>query len=114
MTAADPRTGLHLTLIGAPMSPHLQCVAILLVERGTPHEQVQIDLGQKLPWFTKLAPLGRVPLMRSEAAVRRSASCSKASRSSSFWRTSIRTCRSIRPTRWVVRSIALGFFSPRT
>ena len=34
------------------------------VGRGTPHEQIHIDLGQKPPWFSELAPLGRVPLLR--------------------------------------------------
>lgn len=64
MSAFDRKTGLHLTLVGSPMSPHVQRVVIVLAERGTVYDLMNIDLANKPSWFTAIAPLGRVPLLR--------------------------------------------------
>ena len=64
MSAVDRKTGLHLTLVGSPMSPHVQRVVIVLAERGTVHDLLNIDLADKPSWFSAIAPLGRVPLLR--------------------------------------------------
>jgi glutathione S-transferase len=51
------------TLVSHALCPYVQRVAIVLQEKGIPHERRDIDLGNKPPWFLKLSPTGKTPLL---------------------------------------------------
>ncbi len=53
----------RLTLVSHHLCPFVQRAAILLDEKNVDYERVQIDLANKPDWFTKISPLGRVPLL---------------------------------------------------
>ncbi len=53
----------RLTLVSHHLCPFVQRAAILLDEKNVDYERVQIDLTNKPDWFTKISPLGRVPLL---------------------------------------------------
>ena len=52
-----------LTLVSHALCPYVQRAAIALAEKGIEHERVMIDLAAKSPWFERLSPLGKVPLL---------------------------------------------------
>lgn len=53
-----------LTLVSFDLCPYVQRAAIVLAEKGVPFERINIDLSNKPDWFTKISPLGKVPLLR--------------------------------------------------
>jgi glutathione S-transferase len=53
-----------LTLISHHLCPYVQRVAITLTEKRVPAERIYIDLADKPDWFTRISPLGKVPLLR--------------------------------------------------
>jgi glutathione S-transferase len=53
-----------LTLVSHHLCPFVQRAAIALSEKGVPFERVYVDLADKPGWFTKISPLGKVPLLR--------------------------------------------------
>jgi len=55
-----------LTLISHHLCPYVQRAAIALGEKGVPFERVVIDLDNKPEWFSKISPLGKVPLLLIE------------------------------------------------
>ncbi|MFD1883106.1 glutathione S-transferase family protein [Paracoccus pacificus] len=59
-----------LTLISFPTCPFVQRAVIALKERGVPFEVVYIDLADKPDWFLAISPLGKVPVLKVEAAGR--------------------------------------------
>src|SRR4051812_5197531 len=52
-----------LTLISHHLCPYVQRAAIALAEKEVPFERVWIDLAAKPDWFTKISPLGKVPVL---------------------------------------------------
>ena len=56
-------------LISNYLCPYTQRAAIVLAEKGLAYERNYIDLAAKPEWFTKLSPLGKVPVLRFGAAV---------------------------------------------
>jgi len=54
----------QLTLISHKLCPYVQRAAIALEELGVSYRRVDIDLDNPPDWFTRLSPLGRVPLLR--------------------------------------------------
>lgn len=50
-------------LISFPLCPYVQRAAIALAEKGVPFERVDIDLASKPDWFSRLSPLGKVPVL---------------------------------------------------
>jgi glutathione S-transferase len=52
-----------LKLISHKLCPYVQRAVIALKEKGVPFERVDIDLANKLDWFLKLSPLGKVPVL---------------------------------------------------
>jgi glutathione S-transferase len=54
----------QLTFVGSSMSPYSQRVSIILSERRTRVNRINVDLGHKPAWYSSLAPMGRVPLLR--------------------------------------------------
>ena len=59
MSAPEPR----LTLVSHHLCPYVQRAAIALAEKGVGFERIVIDLDAKPEWFTKISPLGKVPLL---------------------------------------------------
>lgn len=51
-------------LISNLLCPYTQRPAIQLAEKGVPFERTYIDLAAKPAWFSRLSPLGKVPLLR--------------------------------------------------
>ncbi|NKB59774.1 MAG: glutathione S-transferase family protein [Alphaproteobacteria bacterium] len=57
-----------LTLVSHHLCPYVQRAAIALAEKGVPFDRIDVDLGNKPDWFTRLSPLGKVPLLKIEDA----------------------------------------------
>ena len=51
-------------LISNLLCPYTQRAAIQLAEKGLPYERTYIDLAAKPAWFSRLSPLGKVPVLR--------------------------------------------------
>lgn len=58
-----PSTSSRLTLVSHHLCPYVQRAAILLDEKRIDYERIQVDLANKPEWFTRISPLGRVPLL---------------------------------------------------
>lgn len=56
----------RLTLVSHHLCPYVQRAAIALAEKQVPFERVWIDLADKPEWFTRISPLGKVPVLRVE------------------------------------------------
>jgi glutathione S-transferase len=56
-----------LTLVSHDLCPYVQRAAIALQEKGARFERRTIDLDRKPEWFTRISPLGKVPLLIVEA-----------------------------------------------
>lgn len=56
----------NLTLVSHHLCPYVQRAAIALIEKNVPFKSVNIDLDDKPGWFTRLSPLGKVPLLKLE------------------------------------------------
>ncbi len=54
----------NLTLVSHPLCPFVQRAAIVLLEKGTPFDRINIDLAVKPEWFLAISPNGKVPLLR--------------------------------------------------
>lgn len=52
-----------LKLISHKLCPYVQRAVIALKEKGVPFERVDIDLANKPDWFSKISPLGKVPVL---------------------------------------------------
>lgn len=52
-----------LTLIRTRSCPYVQRVEIALAEKGAAYETRYVDTADKPDWFTRLSPLGKVPLL---------------------------------------------------
>jgi glutathione S-transferase len=52
-----------LKLVSHDLCPYVQRASIVLAEKGVAFEKIDIDLADKPAWFTKLSPLGKVPLL---------------------------------------------------
>lgn len=59
-----PMSQTQLTLISHPLCPFVQRVAIVLHEKGTAFERVNVDLHDKPDWFLAMSPTGKVPLLK--------------------------------------------------
>ena len=59
MSARQPR----LKLISHDLCPYVQRALIVLHHKGVAHQLEYIDLADKPEWFTRLSPLGKVPLL---------------------------------------------------
>lgn len=55
--------GAKLTLVSHHLCPYVQRAAIALAEKGVGFERIVIDLEARPDWFTKISPLGKVPLL---------------------------------------------------
>jgi len=53
-----------LELISNHLCPFTQRAAIQLAEKGSAYEHVYIDLANKPAWFSRISPLGKVPILR--------------------------------------------------
>jgi len=51
-------------LVSFDLCPYVQRAAIILAEKSIPFERINIDLAEKPAWFTKISPLGKVPLLK--------------------------------------------------
>lgn len=58
----------QLTLISHPLCPFVQRAAIVLLEKNTHFEKINVDLTAKPDWFSALSPLGKVPLLKIKQA----------------------------------------------
>ncbi|NRR29657.1 glutathione S-transferase family protein [Oxalobacteraceae bacterium] len=52
-----------LELVSHPLCPYVQRAAIALAEKGVPFTRTSVDLAARPDWFTRLSPLGKVPLL---------------------------------------------------
>ncbi len=52
-----------LRLVSHHLCPYVQRALIALAEKEVAHERVYIDLAAKPEWFTRMSPLGKVPLL---------------------------------------------------
>ena len=52
-----------LRLISHKLCPYVQRAVIALNEKGVAFERVDIDLANKPDWFSKVSPLGKVPVL---------------------------------------------------
>jgi glutathione S-transferase len=59
----------HLELVSHHLCPYAQRAVILLREKDIPHQKTSIDLANKPDWFHQISPLGKVPLLKVDAAV---------------------------------------------
>lgn len=53
-----------LTLISHKLCPFVQRAAIALEEKQVAFQRIDIDLAAKPAWFTRISPLGKVPVLR--------------------------------------------------
>ncbi len=53
-----------LTLISHPLCPFVQRAVIILLEKGTVFDRINVDLSAKPDWFLALSPTGKVPLLK--------------------------------------------------
>ncbi len=58
-----------LTIVSHRLCPYAQRAAIALSEKQVPFEKIAIDLQNKPDWFSRISPLGQVPLLRFEESV---------------------------------------------
>ncbi len=58
-----------LHLISHHLCPYVQRAVIVLSEKEIPHKRSYIDLADKPGWFTKISPLGRVPILQTGTSV---------------------------------------------
>jgi glutathione S-transferase len=58
-----------LTLVSFDLCPYVQRAAIVLAEKGIPFTRRDVDLADKPDWFTRISPLGKVPLLMVGDAV---------------------------------------------
>ena len=56
-------------LISHHLCPYVQRAVIVLTEKQIPHRRTYIDLANKPEWFSKLSPLGRVPVLETGGSV---------------------------------------------
>jgi len=56
-------------LVSHHLCPYVQRAAIVLAEKNIAFERTNIDLSDKPDWFTKISPLGRVPILQVDDAV---------------------------------------------
>jgi len=56
-------------LISHHLCPYVQRAVIVLLEKGIQHRRTYIDLGNKPEWFTEVSPLGKVPILQTDAGV---------------------------------------------
>jgi glutathione S-transferase len=52
-----------LKLISHKLCPYVQRAVIALSEKGIPFERIDIDLANRPEWFSKISPLGKVPVL---------------------------------------------------
>jgi glutathione S-transferase len=52
-----------LALVSFDICPYVQRAAIMLAEKGIPFTRRDVDLADKPAWFTRISPLGKVPLL---------------------------------------------------
>lgn len=52
-----------LVLVSHALCPYVQRAAIVLAEKGVPFQRRDIDLANKPPWFLKVSPLGKTPVL---------------------------------------------------
>ncbi len=52
-----------LRLVSHHLCPYVQRAAIALAEKGAVYEREYVDLAAKPEWFTRISPLGKVPLL---------------------------------------------------
>ncbi|GKS75529.1 glutathione S-transferase family protein [Acidovorax sp. SUPP950] len=53
-----------LSLISHPLCPYVQRVAIVLLEKDTPFDRIDVDFSAKPAWFLEISPTGKVPLLK--------------------------------------------------
>jgi glutathione S-transferase len=58
-----------LELVSHALCPYVQRAAIALAEKGVPFTRTMVDLADRPDWFTRISPLGKVPLLRVGTAV---------------------------------------------
>jgi glutathione S-transferase len=51
------------TLVSFDLCPYVQRAAIVLAEKGIAFTRRDVDLAHKPEWFTRMSPLGKVPLL---------------------------------------------------
>jgi len=56
-------------LISHHLCPYVQRAVIVLTEKDIAHKRTYIDLSNKPDWFTKISPLGKVPILETSGAV---------------------------------------------
>lgn len=59
-------SNVEITLISHVLCPFVQRSVILLKEQGASYQRLDIDLANKPDWFTKVSPLGKVPVLMLE------------------------------------------------
>lgn len=59
-----PQPGLK--LISHTLCPYVQRARIVLAEKAIPHDLEFIDLANKPQWFTRISPLGKVPVLLTD------------------------------------------------
>jgi len=58
-----------LTLISHDLCPYVQRAVIALAEKGVDFAREYVDLANKPDWFTRISPLGKVPLLKVDGEV---------------------------------------------
>lgn len=58
-----------LHLVSHEICPYAQRAAIALIEKNAPFERTNINLDNKPDWFSKISPLGKVPLLQVDNEV---------------------------------------------
>jgi len=58
-----------LHLVSHEICPYVQRAVIALIEKNTPFERTNIDFDNKPDWFSKISPLGKVPLLQVDNEV---------------------------------------------
>lgn len=53
----------NLKLVSFDLCPYVQRASIALAEKNLAFERINIDLADKLDWFRKISPTGKVPLL---------------------------------------------------
>ena len=56
----------RLILVSHALCPYVQRAAIVLAEKGVPHERRDVDLARKPDWFMQVSPLGKTPVLLAE------------------------------------------------
>lgn len=54
---------MDLVLVSHALCPYVQRAAIVLREKGVPHERRWVDLAAKPDWCTAISPLGKTPVL---------------------------------------------------